>query len=715
MTIKEAIHWRNASDESFCGRSDLITMINYGLDKYNSFAVIGQQGMGKSMLLNRLLHTRACEKVGDPIPILYKFSGNEKDMFEIVLIIKDRLAAKLAMVSGKSETKLNKALKDEISAFRNTPILRMIKKAESMIEMPVSVELFFDDMHRIRKHIWVEDFIANIECEMFGDYTHALLLRGVFSGDVRMKKLLEDLPFSDLWQKLREIWLQPLKKDEIEELIQRIEFPNEFAEDRSLVSLIYEWSGGHPNILQYLIRDILECENLKLSLILENSALRFIAELGKILEKTWNNIDEKAQELIKMIIETPDSITVSSLPEKLSIRYYLCLKALKCALAGGFVRVDNETILPPAKVISLWINSAIEAKSENEEFSSRICFDSSSDLSFSTILHLSDLHFAKGGHAWSDQAEIHGVGRPEHDRLRLIDSLMTDLESLRDRNECFWPSVVLISGDLIYKSQCEGENEAVTFLKELSYKLGIENTKIVMCPGNHEINYKIQVEEPRAQFSSYTRIWNKYYEPSFRRLPLEWFPGEYVHLYSIDNMEILSLNSCEDLKLEPDKNTVSATEQGYISNKQLEVAENLLGTKEPPKGYIRIAVLHHHLFQYQWSLDTDYSILREVERVITWLRLFNFDIVFHGHQHCAGTHTRLVDDRFLTIISGGSAGVVSKHRWRGGMPLTYQIVSSFSKNHAVRICRRFDLLSASWEEFPFFKPVRFPLGRVMFK
>ncbi|MFB0535797.1 MAG: metallophosphoesterase [Anaerolineae bacterium] len=325
-------------------------------------------------------------------------------------------------------------------------------------------------------------------------------------------------------------------------------------------------------------------------------------------------------------------------------------------------------------------------------------------------MHLTDLHFGKEGHAWDQPGEIPGVGRPPHDRVKLLDTLVQDLKSLQDEHESLWPGIVIVSGDLLFQCHKESVKQAVDFLSNLSSELGIERSHVVLCPGNHEQNRKIFAEEPKAQLASYTEIWNKFYPSGFRLLPLEWSPGGYTHVYRLENLEILSLNSCEDLDPDPSPNGSYPKEQGYIGLQQLQVAGKLLGQEQPPAGCIRVAVLHHHLSQHQWASGVDYSILREVERVIQWLRRFHFDLVFHGHQHCVGLQTRVEDGRYLTILAGGSAGVASTHRWRGGMPLMYQLVYSVEPNQAMRICRSFDLHAETWVASQYEKPREIPIG-----
>lgn len=705
---KESIHWRNAADQSFCGRDELLKSVKQGLDHNDSFAVIGQRGMGKSMVLRMIREWREDNHSFDPVCLVEKFTGRESSAFEFVEKIRDGLAAALAQGDDKTRQAIVSTIGIGITTATDRPILRMIQSAETMLDRPVSVELLLDDVHRLCDQPWAEDLLANLEHELFSHRQNARYLRAVFGGDVRARSLLKSLPFSDLWQQLREVWLEPLSRTDVDQLLEHLGLDNLEA----VSALLGNWAGGHPAITQYLLRDLLENPTKDPTWVLENSSSRFLAELAKMLDGAWHTLSDDARSLVRtaMSIETPTSI--QELATAMSIGASHRDRILREALAGGFVQRDGDSILQPGEVMRRWIEGlSSKVITPSPTMPSAFRRQEMSPI-LPTIIHITDLHFGGEGHAWDQSSEIPGAERPSHDRVTLLGTLAEDLRLLSSEHDYLWPKVVIVSGDLLFQCRKEGIPQAIDFLHGLTDVLGIERSSVVLCPGNHEQNRIILAEEPKAQLASYVELWNGFYPREFRRLSLEWSPGAYVHVFREKNLEILSLNSCEDLDSGSAPTSGIPREQGYIGLQQLRAAEKLLDAEKPPAGHVRIAVLHHHLSQHRWTSGADYSILREVERVIDWLRRFHFDLVFHGHQHCVGLQTRVEAGRYLTILAGGSAGVSSKYRWRGGMPLMYQLVYSSRPNQAVRACRSFDLFTETWTANPHEKIQEFPLGAV---
>lgn len=704
----QSFHWWNASNETFCGRKDVIEIIDAGLDRGDSFSVLGQRGMGKSMLLSIIKERRM--HIGNEVLCLnIQITGRESEPFDIIDNIRNVLLKEISQSVKSEEASILLELKN-INRTMTSPILKMVNIVRAKLGRPIAVELLIDDFHRISSQNWVKDLVANLEFELFSDRSHANKLRAVFFGDIRMKNLLEVMPFSDIWQRLRNIWLQNLTDDEVEELLSDCENIKCIGNPHEIAKNIGTKTGGHPSITQYLLRDLFEKSNSEFETSLERSASRFINELSKMLQAIWEQIGNEACTLVQLIAKSEKPITSQQLQKELTFSSRKYSKILNTALTCGFVRSNDKGNISIGSIFSKWVsfNSTEEKIKKNSHVSG---FLKNQLYDFPTILHISDLHFGKDGHAWDNAKEIPGVDRPAHDKVTLIDSIINSLEVLKNKNEKLWPGVVLISGDFLFQCDKESVSEVVEFLNQLVSKLKIDKSAIAMCPGNHEQNRKILSEEPKAQLSCYRDIWNLFYSEDFKRLPLEWSPGKYTHVYKLDKIEILSLNSCEDLDPALDKSGIFAKEQGYIGKKQLSVAEKLLGSEMPPDNCIRVAILHHHLSQYRFSVDIDYSILREVERVIEWLRKWNIDIVFHGHQHCPGLQTRLVDRKFLTIIAGGSLGVTSKFRYGGGgMPLMYQLVYPNSKNCAERLCQTFDLYDETWIPSRQIKIEEIPLG-----
>ena len=705
-----AIHWRNATKQSFCGRDELIADIEQGLDRSDSFAVLGQRGMGKSMLLHQIRERRQLGRLPDPVCLIVKCSGRETSPFTLVTMVENSLVSALADYSREDEHTIRCAVGAGMKPVTARPLLRLIRNAESLIGQPLSAELFFDDFHRLGSLPWVQDWLANLEHELFGHPANARLIRAVLCGDLRMKALLEQLRFSDLWYRLRDVWLQPLSTKELTELLERIDFPAPLGSPVAMADLLDTWAGGHPALTQYLLADLLEHPSRDSTEVVESSATRFLGELTKLLEASWGGLDENVQSLIRKVAVSSGPVGRRSLQSTLSMDRSWFRGALKAGIASGFIRTDADFVLPPGRVVLRWLDVEPRKPPVPQSYQPVAVQSAESCPDFPTILHISDLHFGGIGHAWDQPKEIPGVGRPPHDRVRLLDTICQDLRELGEEDKGWCPGVIVVSGDLLFECRREGIEQAVTFLSDLSAELQIERSRIVLCAGNHEQSRSIFREEPMAQLASYRNIWNAIYPSGSRRLPLEWKPGSYTHVYRIENLEILSLNSCEDLDPDPEPDGTQSREQGYISLQQLRVAEDLLVSEEPPPGCVRVAVLHHHLSQHRWTTGVDYSILREVERVIRWLRQFHFDLILHGHQRCVGLQTRVQERRYMTIVAAGSAGVSAEHRWRGGMPLTYQLICGSGANKTVRNCRVFDLFAETWIPSPHEENTSIPIG-----
>lgn len=107
-------------------------------------------------------------------------------------------------------------------------------------------------------------------------------------------------------------------------------------------------------------------------------------------------------------------------------------------------------------------------------------------------------------------------------------------------------------------------------------------------------------------------------------------------------------------------------------------------------------MLHHHLSQFDGACGPDYSILREVNRVVAWCAAQRIDLVLHGHQHRAALGQGVHDGRFLPIMAGGSAGVRGDERWGGAVPLAYQLIRLDGQGDGLRRPRRFDPFLAHW-------------------
>ncbi len=102
------------------------------------------------------------------------------------------------------------------------------------------------------------------------------------------------------------------------------------------------------------------------------------------------------------------------------------------------------------------------------------------------ILHLSDLHFTTGDNA-----------HEKADRKEVLDSLLALVSGLEGE----WrPTIVCVSGDIAGRGNgaAPDYNAASTWLRELLDVVEIGVDRLVICPGNHDLDQKKALERPKS-------------------------------------------------------------------------------------------------------------------------------------------------------------------------------------------------------------------------
>lgn len=208
------------------------------------------------------------------------------------------------------------------------------------------------------------------------------------------------------------------------------------------------------------------------------------------------------------------------------------------------------------------------------------------------ILHISDLHFG-------DPSSV--LHRVEVDRA--LSSLLA--KAGRD-------AFVVFSGDVSFRGSKQGYSEALEALQPALNRFGINRSKVVVCPGNHDIVKSTTAWSLFEAFDSWSAEMR-----SDKRCT---FSTESCRLLSDGEADVLVINSAY---------------HGHIGYGLVDVEQmdKTLGQIEPTKqqGRPRIAVLHHHLIPYSGLGDE--STTRNSYDVLKRLVKYDFSLVLHGHQH----------------------------------------------------------------------------------
>lgn len=282
-----------------------------------------------------------------------------------------------------------------------------------------------------------------------------------------------------------------------------------------------------------------------------------------------------------------------------------------------------------------------------------------------TILHLSDLHFAsQGGHYWNspDECQELKIGIPSHDQRGLIGSIALDLDRLEAK-----PDLIIVSGDIIDKANNEGVDLAQAFFRSLLERLELPVERLILVPGNHDV---LRQTENQKKYALFAKIWNAVFGNARPLFDEERPPHQMVDVYRYDNfgLEIVGFNSCESLD--------EGQEHGSIGQGQRDYIERLLSTTTRQRLF-RIAVMHHHLEKSagaEGRRRSDYSEIFDASLVRDWMLAMSFRLVLHGHQHVAWERNVSTQSQALTIAASGSTGISSYGRRHWDLPLGYQVI-----------------------------------------
>ena len=232
---------------------------------------------------------------------------------------------------------------------------------------------------------------------------------------------------------------------------------------------------------------------------------------------------------------------------------------------------------------------------------------------------------------------------------------------------------------------------ALSFLENLVNLFKLPRSRIVLVPGNHDVQRGVADGEKYRLFGE---IWNAFYKTERRVFDPAEPAQQQVQQYLFEELgiELIGFNSCEALD--------SGQEHGSIGVGQRDYADTLLRSTAS-RGLLRIGVMHHHLEKppgVESRVRSDYSEIYDAPLVRQWMVVRHFRIVLHGHQHLAWEQAVKPDgaNALLAVVAGGSAGVAKYGRdpWR--LPLYYQVIRIDSETTGRVIRRRYKERDFEW-------------------
>jgi 3',5'-cyclic AMP phosphodiesterase CpdA/Tfp pilus assembly protein PilF len=292
-----------------------------------------------------------------------------------------------------------------------------------------------------------------------------------------------------------------------------------------------------------------------------------------------------------------------------------------------------------------------------------------------TILHLSDMQF--GIH--------HRFGTENTELDTLLERLYEDLSGL-EKSHDLKPDLVVLTGDLTEWGKKPEFEDLFLFVSGLSKKLNIPHKRIIMIPGNHDVNrvkcrlyFENLEEEGLKPQQPYWQKW-EFYKQNFDKFysdepDIQFTQDRPYSLFAIEELKVViaGLNSTmRESHLDDDH-------YGWVGENQLKWFKSELDQYKQ-QGWFRIAAVHHNV---QRGAADDNENLKDADDLKHLLK-DSVNLLLHGHTH-------QTDLAWLTnvapILATGSAALKKEIR-PDDTPNQYQIIQ-VSSGGLKRYCRAF--------------------------
>lgn len=243
-----------------------------------------------------------------------------------------------------------------------------------------------------------------------------------------------------------------------------------------------------------------------------------------------------------------------------------------------------------------------------------------------TIHHLSDLHFGPTEEK-----------RGEMDFAQYSDQYLDYLGKIAADDR---PDFIVASGDLANRGTKEELEKASDFLEKAAGVADISSKRILVVPGNHDIDWAASGEERQAAFfeatEKFTSVADKFYFDESRGV-LFWLLNS-AHLsgtYSdsvVRRLEGVSSKNAIDSELLKELREVAKIDPGSVLQEDTKVS-----FQEYSDARFKIAVLHHPISPTPYEDRKQYPVTMNASGLKLKLQDEGFDLVLHGHVHTRAT------------------------------------------------------------------------------
>lgn len=332
---------------------------------------------------------------------------------------------------------------------------------------------------------------------------------------------------------------------------------------------------------------------------------------------------------------------------------------------------------------------------EVEEFRSDSRYYSKEDSPNTvSILHISDLHFGN-----------------RDDATRHFALLETDISAELNKNSL---DFVVISGDIATHSTEEEYESAFYFVDRLLKRFGTSPERLIIVPGNHDLNWDISKNAYRFNYRSssmspddsnihipagdagrlerdeedYKKRFDNFNTFFFKKVfQGKDYPADYdsqAILYPFEKEKILFLGLNTSWQIDNNvqfRNRSSVNPSSIYKCFERNPIENY-------SNYLKIVVAHHPI--------TGPDAMKDVE-FVDYLIVLGFQVYLHGHIHEAIESFHKYDDaRKMNITGAGTFGAITKEQ-KPGIPLQYNLLEIQTNSSKIKVnSRKKEKINGPW-------------------
>lgn len=308
------------------------------------------------------------------------------------------------------------------------------------------------------------------------------------------------------------------------------------------------------------------------------------------------------------------------------------------------------------------------------------------------ILHISDLHIG------TESTEL------------MYTQLETDLKRELETNTL---NYLVISGDIANRAVPEEYENAFSLINKLVSKFGLDSNRVVIVPGNHDVNWDLSKEAYKFVYSNdlkktgirsedrltipageagyllqdenlYKDRFRYFNENLYKKIyngasyPLEYENQGLIQFFNEDRILFLTLNSCWELDHHY-KNRATVNKDSLAK-----ALQKLEGTHS---DWIKIAVWHHPVTG-AGAMDNEFMELLSVN---------GFQICMQGHIHEAQQGLYKYDERYnMEIIGAGAFGAPTRQQVTG-IPLQYNLLKlDIDEKKVIVESRKKEKVNGAW-------------------